>query len=132
MDRAVIIGLVLALGGVVALWLFQRRGANAHAQLSRDGVQEIDVVVRNGYTPNTIVVRRGIPLRLHFNRLEDNACSEKVIFSAFHDAVRLPAFQRTPVEFIPTRPGEFMFTCSFGMYQARLVVEEPTPAEKAM
>ncbi len=130
MNSLVILGLMLALAAV-AIWLLWRRRGRVRARPGRDGVQEIEIVVRNGYHPDAIFVRRGIPLRVNFNRLEDDACSEKEIFSDFHGEVRLPAFQRTPVEFIPTRSGEFLFTCAFGMYQGRLIVEEPARAKIA-
>jgi len=130
MNNLVILSLGLVLV-VVAIWLLRRRRGGARARLGREGVQEIDVAVHNGYKPDVIVVRRGIPLSLNFNRLEDDPCSEKVICSDVYCEVRLPAFQRTPVEFVPTRSGEFLFTCSFGMYQARLIVEEPTLAKFA-
>lgn len=105
------------------LWLGLRNPAK-RAKANADGVQEIEVVVNGRYTPSTIVVRKGVPVRLNFTRREDNPCSDRVIFSDFHAGARLPAYQTTRIEFVPDKAGDFLFTCAMGMYQGRLIVEE--------
>lgn len=103
----------------------------SHARIDRDGFQELEIVVKGKYRPDFVVVRRGIPTRLHFIRQEDAPCSDRVIFSEFHGGSRLPAYQTTTINFIPTKCGEFLFTCEFGMYQGRLVVVEPSRRDVA-
>jgi len=49
----------------------------------RRRVQEVRVVVKGGYTPDTIVVRAGEPVRLQFYRDETADCSERVVFEDF-------------------------------------------------
>lgn len=110
--------------GLVSFRILQGR-RRVHARLGEGGFQEMEIVVKGGYVPDVIEVRRGIPVRLYFRREEDTPCSQRVIFSEFHVSSTLPAYQTTPVCFIPTRCGEFLFTCAFGMYVGRLVVREP-------
>ncbi len=110
--------LLLWAGGKAMPWQERER----QARLGADGVQEVEIVVRGGYRPRTVVVRRGRPVRLLFNRQEDISCSEKVVFSDFQQERRLPPHTTTAVQFIPTRVGEFLFTCAEGMYQGRLIV----------
>ncbi len=120
--------LLMFLAGLLAflgLWLFVHRAEGARAVMGSDGVQEMTIVVRDHYRPATVVVRRGVPLRLLFDRQEDVPCSERVIFSDFQQERWLAPFATTVVQFIPTRTGDFLFTCAMGMYQGRLVVEEP-------
>lgn len=97
---------------------------HGRARLSEDGTQEAEIVVRDGFRPSRIVVKRGIPARLYFNRQEDGPCSQQVILSVPRQERDLAPFATTPVQFIPTRAGEFLFTCSTGLYEGRLVVEE--------
>ncbi len=128
MIASLLLSIVVSIIAGVALIAFllrigQRRG---HARLNAEGFQELEVMVKGYYVPEVVEVKRGIPVRLHFRREEDTPCSEQVIFSDFHPGYRLPAYQTTLVSFIPTRCGDFMFTCAYGMYQGRLVVVEPT------
>ena len=96
---------------VFVLWYFFGERERVAAAAGEGGVQEIGVTVKGGYSPDVIVVRQGIPVRLNFYRDETASCSERVIFGDFRVARDLPAFKTTPVEFTPDRAGEFTFTC---------------------
>jgi plastocyanin domain-containing protein len=86
-------------------------------------VQEVRVTVKGGYTPDTIVVQAGKPVRLQFYRDETADCSERVVFEDFGIDTDLPAFQTTAIEFTPDQPGEFAFRCGMNMLKGLLVVE---------
>lgn len=120
----VILALVFALLGMLA-WLALARRNRVVASVAPDGVQEVEVLVRGRYHPDTLMVTAGVPVRLLFDRQEDDACSERVIFSDFKQEQRLAPFTITPIQFIPSRTGEFLFTCAMGMYHGRLLVQEP-------
>jgi plastocyanin domain-containing protein len=107
----------------LVLWFFFGERARAEARAARDGVQEIDITVKGGYSPDVVVVRAGAPVRLNFYRDETDSCSERVIFGDFRVARELPAFQTTPVEFTPERAGEFTWTCGMSMMRGKLIVE---------
>ena len=113
---------LLVTSAVVASWTIRKRCSIAST--ASDGVQEVEIVVRGHYRPSRIVVSVGRPARLLFNRQEATPCSERVIFSDFQQEQHLAAFATTPVQFIPTRTGEYLFTCAMGMYQGRLLVED--------
>lgn len=81
------------------------------------------ILVRGGYSPDTIVVRAGKPVRLTFRREESSACSEIVVFGGFGRSATLPQGHDVDVELMPDRPGTFEFTCQMGMLRGRLVVE---------
>ena len=120
--------ILVTLGGLVLipliLWYFfwsEREGARAVA--SGEGVQEIEVQVKGGYDPDVLVVEAGRPVRIDFHRNETADCSEEIVFGDFGIRKRLPAFQTTPVEFTPDKPGEYTFTCGMSMMRGKLVVE---------
>ena len=81
------------------------------------------ILVKGGYTPDTIVVRRGKPVRLNFRREETASCSDKVIFADFQKSADLPTGETVAVELLPKEPGEFPFSCPMGMFRGRLIVE---------
>ena len=113
-----------AIAWVLWYFLFSRRpGAVTAAAAGQGGVQEIRVLVKGGYTPDTILVQAGKPVRLQFYRDETADCSERVVFEAFGINQALPAFQTTTVEFTPKTPGEYPFRCGMNMLKGLLVVE---------
>jgi plastocyanin domain-containing protein len=107
------------------LWYFLLSRGTAVAAAVAGGVQEVRVLVKGGYTPDTIVVQAGKPVRLQFYRDETADCSERVVFERFKIDQMLPAFQTTAVEFTPTEPGEYPFRCGMNMLKGLLVVEPP-------
>ena len=110
------------LTGLILWYFFGRREAVA-AATGASGVQEIEVMVKGGYSPDVIVVKQGKPLRLNFYRDETASCSEQVIFGDFGIARDLPAFQTTSIEFTPDKAGEFTFACGMNMLRGKLIVE---------
>lgn len=102
-------------------WLW--RGESVAAQTAAGGVQEIDVTVRGGYQPASIVVKAGQPVRLNFTRREASTCGEEVIIPAFGKRAHLPENQTVMVEVKPEKPGEYEFTCGMSMYRGKLIVE---------
>ncbi len=120
-EIAVVVG-ALALIAFV-LWYFFGPKEATTAGVNEGGVQEIQVTVKGGYSPDVIAVKQGVPVRLTFYRDETASCSEQVVFGDFGITRDLPAFKTTPIEFTPDEPGEFTFTCGMNMMRGKLVVE---------
>jgi len=103
-------------------FLFSRRKAY-QIELKEKGIQEIKVVVKGGYNPDVIVVKKGIPVRLYFYRDKTDDCSDTIVFGDFKIRKILPAFKTTSIEFTPEKEGEYVFTCGMGMMRGKLVVK---------
>jgi len=120
--------LVTAAGaGLIAaiVWFFWlKQAAGTRAALTSSGYQEATILVKGGvYTPDTILVNHGSPVRLIFRREEATACSETVVFEAFGKSAQLPQGKLVPVELMPDQPGRYEFACQMGMYRGTLIVE---------
>ena len=115
------------LGGAIAvafvLWYFFGERERVAASTGRGGVQEIKITVKGGYSPDVVVVREHVPVRLNFYRDETASCSEQVIFPDFGISRHLPPFKTTSIEFTPDRAGEFTFMCGMSMMRGKLIVE---------
>ena len=120
-EIAVVVGALFLIVGVI--WYFFGPRARVAAEVTESGVQEIAITVKGGYSPDVIVVKHGIPVKLDFYRDETSSCSETVILGDFGIARDLPAFQTTSIEFTPDKTGEFDFTCGMNMLHGKLVVQ---------
>jgi len=121
--------IVVTLAGAWAVafvvWFFWlKKQVGTRAALTSGGWQEQMVLVKGGYTPDTIVAVAGKPLRLIFQREESSPCSEMVIFDSFGKSAALPEGKPTAVELMPQEAGEYAFSCQMGMLRGRLIVEE--------
>jgi plastocyanin domain-containing protein len=102
-------------------WLW--KGDSVMARSATGGVQEIDVTVKGGYQPATIVAKAGQLLRLNFTRRESTPCGEEVVLPDFGKRAHLPQDKTVAIEVKPEKPGEYEFTCGMNMYKGKLIVE---------
>ena len=116
-------GLLLIVG---VAWFFFGEREKAVAHVADGGVQVHRVTVKGGYSPDTLVVQRGQPVRLVFDRQETSGCSEEIVLPDFGIRKFLPPFQKTAVQLKPEKPGSYEFTCGMGMLRGTLIVEETT------
>ena len=122
-DRWIVTVTGLALITSIIWFFWLKRSKGFRASETSGGYQEAMILVKGGYTPDTIIVRSGRPVRLNFRREETASCSDKVVFADFQKSAELPTGQTVAVELLPKQPGEFGFGCSMGMFRGRLVVE---------
>ena len=112
----------IALIGLIVwyFWLYRKEGVKV---TEVGGVQEVPIVVKGGYDPDVIVVKRGKPVRLLFNRRESSMCSEMVVFDKIGKSAKLPEGETVAVEFTPQETGEIPFQCQMGMLRGKLIVQ---------
>ena len=122
-DQLLVTVLGLAAAAGVAWFVWFKRAAGVRASTVSDGYQEQMILVKGGYTPDTIRVAAGRPVRLLFRREETAACSEQVVLPDFGKSSPLPTGAVVPIEFMPGDPGEHAFTCQMGMLRGRIIVE---------
>ena len=118
----------ILIGGLAAiLWVnwyfFLAPRSGVVAPVGERGLQQSTIVVKGGYSPAEIRVRRGLPVRLVFDRQETSGCSEEIVFPEFGIRKYLPANHKTSIEFTPDHAGTFEFTCGMSMLRGKLVVE---------
>ncbi|MBC6605424.1 cupredoxin domain-containing protein [Hymenobacter sp. BT188] len=109
--------------GFVGWFFFMAPHQVATAVSSSSGVQQVDIVVKGGYSPDVIEVKKDKPVQLNFYRDEDNSCSEELLLPDFQIRRELAPFQTTAVELLPRQAGTFEFTCGMHMLRGQLVVK---------
>ena len=89
-------------GGIVVIlflvWFFFGPKKAKEAEV-KDGVQEVRITVKGGYSPDVIRVKEGVPVRLVFDRQEASDCSDRVVFPDFQASKSLAPFATTTLEF---------------------------------
>lgn len=121
--------LIVTVSGVVLTilvnwYFFFSRKKSSAAELKKNGIQEVKIVVKGGYDPDVIVVKKGIPVRLNFYRDETADCSDTIVLGDFKIRKPLPAYKTTAIEFTPEKEGEYEFTCGMGMLRGKIIVRE--------
>jgi plastocyanin domain-containing protein len=122
---AVVFGGLTLVGG--ELWWFLGRKQQQQQATQTNGVQEVLITVDGGYRPDRVIVNVGEPVRLSLDRLDNNSCLDEVLIPDFGISTHLPIGQTTTVEFTPTKPGEYTFTCGMRMFRGVIEVNADNP-----
>lgn len=83
--------------------------------------QRITVRINGTYQPDRIALLQGRPTVLIYERVEEDPCSEWLLIPDLGLKRHLEQGV-TEVEILPQEPGEYLFTCSMGMYIGKIVV----------
>ena len=97
--------------------------ARAAPPLASAGVQEHIINVAGDFSPATITVQKGKPVRLHFRRGNERTCATEVVFPDLNIRRPLPANKTTTVELTPQKAGTLAFACGMNMMRGKLVVQ---------
>ena len=78
--------------------------------------------VRGSFQPDVLTLAAGEPIQIDFCREETAGCSERVVFPEFGRSATLLPFKDVRIELPAAPPGEYEFTCQFGLLRGRLLV----------
>ncbi len=85
--------------------------------------QEVDVrITSSKYTPNTIIAKEKIPLKINFYADENAGCAREVVFPDFKIIKLIPGGGKATVDINPDKKGTFKFRCSMDMMRGKLIV----------
>ena len=128
---------VLLVVGVIALrgFLLFRGGGNTQTQSSVaanassnvvvvGGQQIVTITAKGGYQPEASVVQAGIPTVIRFETNGSFDCSSSVRIPDLGISKNLPSSGTTDVNVGTLSAGILQGTCSMGMYQFELDVQE--------
>lgn len=120
-----IIALIIGLAGIVfILWWFFGRHEEAACDATVSGNdQEATVVVNGGYSPSTVILKKGIPAKVNFDMKDSTACLSHVVFQQLGVDKDLTKQPVTTVEIPTDKAGEFNFACGMDMFHGKVIVK---------
>ncbi len=132
MDKGglVLAGLILlGMAGVGALFFFTPSASasiagEATLAVPQGGVQIVEVTAMNyGYNPDTVRVKKGIPVEFRFKADRSAGCSRIMVIPDFGLEFFSKSGETITKTFTPTQAGEIGFRCGMNMFQGKIIVE---------
>lgn len=88
-----------------------------------DGVQNVAIkVFPNGYNPNLVRAKVGIPIKLNLTTTGGYGCTSSFVMPSLGIRRRLPRTGTDTIDLPAQNPGKITWTCSMGMYSGVLEV----------
>jgi len=93
-------------------------------------VQEINMdVSASGYSPNSFVLKNGIPVKWNVNVKQLTGCNQELILRQYGIDKKLKAGLNV-IEFTPDKEGVIQFSCGMGMLRGSFIVTESGTASQ--
>lgn len=117
----ILIGATVLVGAI--LWWFFAKHPQSEATATVTGdSQEVTVTVDGGYTPQTVVLKQGIPAQIVFDRKDPSNCFSEVVFPDFGINETLPVNTPHTVNIDTSAPGEYTYACGMNMFHGKVVI----------
>ena len=96
-----------------------------------NGIQEVNMQVNGGgYSPNSFVLKKGIPVKWNVDVTQLTGCNSELVLSAYNIDKNLKSGLNV-IEFTPSKTGTISFTCGMGMLRGSFIVTEDGTATES-
>lgn len=85
-------------------------------------MDEVDIKVSGGYSPEVISVPKGKTTKINFIRTDPSDCLAEVVLSDFKIRKELPLNKKVSIEITPEKAGEYGYACGMNMFHGKIVV----------
>ena len=123
MTKLIVLSLGIALIFFICWWFFGKQNVKAEQAKVNAKEQSINIEVKGGYSPEKVVLKKGIPATLNFKRLDSSSCLDHVIFSDLGINQELPKGQVEHVNIDTSKAGEYEWGCSMNMFHGKVIVK---------
>jgi uncharacterized membrane protein YgcG len=89
-----------------------------------NGFQEVNMEVSGaGYSPNSFVIKKGVPVKWNVNVKELTGCNQELVLNQYKIDKNLKTGLNV-IEFTPDKTGTIPFSCGMGMLRGSFIVTE--------
>ena len=107
----------------IAWWFLGKHDASVEQAKVNSTNQTVNIQVKGGYSPEKVVLKKGVSATLNFKRLDSSSCLDHVIFSDLGINQELPKGQVEQVKIDTSKAGEYDWECSMNMFHGKVIVK---------
>lgn len=105
-------------------------GITSNVVLDNDGNQVINMdVLSSGYSPNSFVLKKGVPVKWNINVKQLTGCNREIIVNDYNLDIKLKEGLNV-IEFTPDKTGTVSWSCWMGMLRGSFIVTETGTASQ--
>lgn len=123
MARIMVLIIGILMIGFIAWWFFVKHEAKTETAAVASDQQDVDILVKGGYSPEQVVLKQGVPAKLHFTRTDPSSCLDHVVFPDFGINQALPQNQEETVTIDTNKPGEYEWACGMDMFHGKVIIK---------
>lgn len=90
--------------------------------VQKEGYQEVSIhITQSRYSPNVIIAKKNIPLKLHFTTDNTPSCAQDLVIPDYN--IRQIITKPTIIELQPKKEGTYPFRCSMDMARGKIIIQ---------
>ena len=121
--RIAVIIIALLLIAFIVWWFFGKHTeAAGKSTIVNDG-QTATIVVNGGYSPSTVILKKGIPAQVNFDMHDSTACLSHVVFEQLGVNKDLTKQKITTINIPTDKAQTFNFACGMDMFHGKVIVK---------
>ena len=121
--RIAAIFIALILIAFIVWWFFGKHTESAGKSTIVNDEQTATIVVNGGYSPSTVILKKGIPAQVNFDMHDSTACLSHVVFEQLGVNEDLTKQKITTVNIPTDKAGTYNFACGMDMFHGKVIVK---------
>lgn len=118
---AIVIALILI--AFIVWWFFGKHTESAGKSTIVNDEQTATIVVNGGYSPSTVILKKGIPAQVNFDMHDSTACLSHVVFEQLGVNEDLTKQKITTINIPTDKAHTFNFACGMDMFHGKVIVK---------
>ncbi len=118
---AIVIALILI--AFIIWWFFGKYTESAGKSTIVNDEQTATIVVNGGYSPSTVILKKGIPAQVNFDMHDSTACLSHVVFEQLGVNKDLTKQKITTINIPTDKAQTFNFACGMDMFHGKVIVK---------
>lgn len=123
MTQIIVLIVAVALIAGIVWWFFGKHEQSSEQAAVANDQQTATVVVQGGYSPEEVVLKKGIPATVNFDMKDSTACLSHVVFDKLGVNKDLTKQPVTSINIPTDKAGEYNFACGMDMFHGKVVVK---------
>lgn len=121
--RIAVIVIALILIAFIVWWFFGKHTESAGKSTIVNDEQTATIVVNGGYSPSTVILKKGIPAQVNFDMHDSTACLSHVVFEQLGVNKDLTKQKITTINIPTDKAQTFNFACGMDMFHGKVIVK---------
>lgn len=121
--RIAVVIVALILIGFIIWWFFGKHPEVAGESTIVNNEQTATIVVNGGYSPSTVVLKKGVPAQVNFDMRDSTACLSHVVFEQLGVNKDLTKQKVTTINIPTDKAQTFNFACGMDMFHGKVIVK---------
>lgn len=123
LTQGIVLIITIALIICVGWWFLGKHDSKTGTSKVANNHQTANITVKGGYSPQRIVLKKGVPATVNFHMKDNTACLSHVVFADLGVNADLTKQPITKINIPTDQAKTFNFACGMDMFHGQVVVK---------